>query len=160
MPFDPTPLHRLGDRVTVLPPTLPEHGGEPPRRVHVVIEIEDRRPRARQPNGYRFGTVTLLMVLAMIALALFGCTAHAQPTQWQSYREGFVTRHQGQDARGGGAEIASGLLHRCSGGRAGRAVRGLSPAGYCGSSVTAAARLNEAHVQHGNAALINSGDPD
>ena len=57
-------------------------------------------------------------------------------------------------------EIASGLLHRCSGGRAGRAVRGLSPAGYCGSSVTAAARLNEAHVQHGNAAPINSGDPD
>jgi hypothetical protein len=33
-------------------------------------------------------------------------------------------------------------------------------AGYCGSSVTAAARVNEAHVPHGNAVLINSGDPD
>jgi hypothetical protein len=40
MPFDPTPLHRLGDRVTVLPPTPPERRGDDPRRpVRIVIEV-------------------------------------------------------------------------------------------------------------------------
>ena len=91
MPFDPTPLHKLGDRVTIQPPTRvgsvdnfirtspPERGGGGPIRVHVVIEIEvtDRRARP-QPSGSRLGTITLALVLALLALALFGCTAHAQ----------------------------------------------------------------------------------
>ena len=41
MPFDPTPA-----RFTVLPPTPPPERGEPPRpqRVHIQIELIDRRP--------------------------------------------------------------------------------------------------------------------
>ena len=48
-------------------------------------------------RGYRFGTLTLWLILLLLLAAL----AHAQPTQWQSYREGFVTRYQGTDHRGG-----------------------------------------------------------
>jgi hypothetical protein len=97
MPFDATGLRRPA--VTVLPPTPPERGGGP-QRIHIEIEIVDRRQQSPR-RGYRFGTMTLWLLLLAVALALFGCTAQAQPTSWQSYREGFVTRHQGTDDQGG-----------------------------------------------------------
>jgi hypothetical protein len=100
MPFDPTGLRR--STVTVLPPTPPERsdrGG--PHRVHVVIEIIDQRPR-QQPRGYRFGTLTLWVLVIALLAALAGCTAaQAQPTSWQSYQQGFTRQYQGTDAAGG-----------------------------------------------------------
>jgi hypothetical protein len=55
----------------------------------------DRRapPRPR----YRFGIVTL-RVLAPLLLA---AAAQAQPTTWQTYPDGSITRYRGTDARGG-----------------------------------------------------------
>jgi hypothetical protein len=43
------------------------------------------------------GSFTLWLLVLLLLAAL----AHAQPTQWQSYREGFLTRYQGTDAQGG-----------------------------------------------------------
>jgi hypothetical protein len=96
MPFDPTKLRH--PTVTILPPTPPERGDRGgPQRVHVVIEIVDCRVSGKvaRNGGYRFGSFTFwLLVLLLLA-------AHAQSSQWQSYPEGFVTRHQGTDAQGG-----------------------------------------------------------
>jgi hypothetical protein len=98
MPFDTTKLRQptvtVPGRVTVLPPTPPERS-DGPRRVHIQIEIVDRRtpPRRRRSS---IGVWWWLLLFLLLALA-----AHAQPTQWQSYREGFVTRYQGTDAQGG-----------------------------------------------------------
>jgi hypothetical protein len=53
--------------------------------VRTEIEITDHRLQP-QPSGYRAGSIALLTLLGMIALALLGCTAaHAQPTEWRSY---------------------------------------------------------------------------
>jgi hypothetical protein len=77
MPFDTTKLRQ--PTVTVLPPAPPERGGGP-QRVHIEIVITDQRAPPRR--GYRFGTLTLWLLVLALALALFGCTAHAQPSQW------------------------------------------------------------------------------
>jgi hypothetical protein len=61
-----------------------------------------QRTQAPQRRGYRFGTLTLTLLIVALFAALAGCTAaHAQPTSWQSYRDGFVTRYQGNDQSGG-----------------------------------------------------------
>jgi hypothetical protein len=66
MPFDTTKLRH--PTVTILPPTPPERG-EGPRRVHLVVEIIDRRQQSPR-RGYRFGTLAFwLLVLALAALA-------------------------------------------------------------------------------------------
>ena len=66
-----------------------------------MIEIVDRRAQQR-PRGYRFGTLTLALLILALLAALAGCTAaHAQPSSWQSHREGFMTRYQGTDGQGG-----------------------------------------------------------
>jgi hypothetical protein len=49
------------------------------------------------PTRYRFGTFTL----RVLAPLLFATVAHAQPTTWQTYRDGSTTRYQGTDAKGG-----------------------------------------------------------
>jgi hypothetical protein len=103
MPFDATGFRK--PTVTVLPPSLresgfdarlppvvPERGGEPPRRVHIVIEIEDRR---RPPVRRRGGILWWLLALMVLALA-----AHAQPTMWRSYPFGSGTNYSGTDQRG------------------------------------------------------------
>jgi len=43
MPFDPTTLHQLGDRIRVVPPQPPEGGGGL-RRIHVHFEIMGQSP--------------------------------------------------------------------------------------------------------------------
>jgi hypothetical protein len=96
MPFDTT--GRRQPTITVLPPQPPERGG-PPLRIHVQIELVDRRP----PGGWRrprFGVLKLLLVLILL-VAIFGCSAHAQPTSWSSYPFGSGTNYSGTDARGG-----------------------------------------------------------
>jgi hypothetical protein len=40
-----------------------------------------------------------LISLLLFLLPIFA--AHAQPTSWQSYQEGFITYYQGTDANGG-----------------------------------------------------------
>jgi hypothetical protein len=46
------------------------------------------------------GPVLTLLIIALLS-ALAGCTAaHAQPSSGQSYRDGFMTRYQGNDANG------------------------------------------------------------
>ena len=70
------------------------------QRIHVQIEIVQRQPPQRR--GYRFGTVTLMLLILAMLGALAGCTqAMAQPSSWQSHREGFMTRYQGNDRDGG-----------------------------------------------------------
>jgi hypothetical protein len=68
MPFDNTTLRQ--PNITVLPPTPPDRDGGP-RRIHIEIEIIDRRAQPR-PRGYRFGTLTLWLLLVGLALAMFG----------------------------------------------------------------------------------------
>lgn len=65
MPFDPLRDSRI---TTILPPT--EHGGGP-QRIRIEIEIVDRRA-ITQARGYRFGTLTLWLLVALLALGLFG----------------------------------------------------------------------------------------
>jgi hypothetical protein len=49
----------------------------------------------------RFGTLTLVLVLIALLVALAGCTAaHAQPSSWHSHRDGYLTRYQGIDGNG------------------------------------------------------------
>jgi hypothetical protein len=49
----------------------------------------------------RFATLTLILVLIALLVALAGCTgAHAQPSSWQSHRDGYLTRYQGTDGNG------------------------------------------------------------
>ena len=48
-------------------------------------------------RGYRFGTLTLWLILLLLLAAL----AHAQPTQWQSYESGGTRYYQGTDRYGG-----------------------------------------------------------
>jgi hypothetical protein len=98
MPFDTTKLRQ--PTVTLLPPTPPERGGGP-QRIHIEIEIVDFQAQ-HQPRRYRFGTVTLTLLIIVLLATLLGCTAvHAQPSNWRSYREGFMTRYQGTDRDGG-----------------------------------------------------------
>jgi hypothetical protein len=76
MPFDSAKLKQ--PVVTVLPPTPPERGGGP--RVHVVIEIVDRRAVKKHPP-HKWSLFTFwLIVLLLIAIA-----AHAQQRyeHWQ-----------------------------------------------------------------------------
>jgi hypothetical protein len=92
MPFDPTPLHRIGDRVTVLPPTPPERGGSPRRPVHIVVEVRLPAPPRHRPRAALWWWA---VALAMIALA-----AHAQPVEWRSYPFGSGVNSTGTDAQG------------------------------------------------------------
>jgi hypothetical protein len=102
MPFDNTTFK---PRVTVLPPTPPqppERGGRP-QRIRIEIEIVQRQAPQRATGGYRFSTLALWLIAIGVLVALLGgCTAaHAQPTSRQSYRDGFMTRYQGNDRDGG-----------------------------------------------------------
>jgi hypothetical protein len=77
MPFDNL---RLKPRITVLPTTTPpERGGGGPQRVHIEIEIVDRRQPP--PRRYRFGTFTLWLIVLLVIAAL----AHGQPAPGQRY---------------------------------------------------------------------------
>ena len=102
MPFDSTTFRQPA--VTILPPQSPERGGGP-RRIHIEIQIIDRRAQTPQRRGYRIGSLTLLALC--LALALFGSRPRAA-SSWQSYREGFVTRHQGTGMAGDGPGRATG----------------------------------------------------
>jgi hypothetical protein len=105
MPFDPAnvrvlpPSLREPSHTVDLPPVPPERGGGGPRRVHIVIEIVDRRQPQRRRSS--IGTFAVMLFALIVALALFGCAAHAQPSQWESYRQGSTTYYSGTDAKGG-----------------------------------------------------------
>ena len=89
------------------PPPPGEPPGEPPRRqvVQIDILITDKqraivapaKPARPVPNIWAVRIVLLLLIIA--ALSLARC-AHAQPSQWSSYQQGFTTMHQGTDAQG------------------------------------------------------------
>jgi len=92
MPFDSLRV-KQPDNVVHLPPIVREGGGGGPQRIHIEIEIVDRRA-APPKRGQRFiGWLLLLMLITM--------AAHAQPSSWSSHREGFMTRYSGTDAQGG-----------------------------------------------------------
>jgi hypothetical protein len=95
MPFDSTTFRQ--PKVTVLPPQgplePPERGGGP-RRIRIEIEIIDRRALKPPPNNFWAAPLWLLLFLLLAALA------HAQPTSWESHRDGFMTRYQGTDRDG------------------------------------------------------------
>jgi hypothetical protein len=113
MPFDNTTLRQ--PRVTVLPPTradnfigtlpppTPRERGGGPQRIVINIEIVQRHPPQRATGGYRFGTLTMtLLIIGLLVALLGGCTpAMAQPSSWQSHQDGFMTRYQGTDRDGG-----------------------------------------------------------
>jgi hypothetical protein len=67
---------------------------EPPR-VRVEIEINQRQPPPPQRSKLWHGVVLLIVVIAL--LSLMGGCAQAQPTQWNSYKQGFLTMHDGSD---------------------------------------------------------------
>jgi hypothetical protein len=106
MPFDATGFRQ--PRVTVLPPTPPDPpergGGEPRQRIHLMIEIVQRQPPQRATGGgYRFGTLTLWLLIIGLLAALAGCgtAAQAQPQSWSSYKLGGTTIYNGTDSNGG-----------------------------------------------------------
>ena len=73
MPFDPVGRHDRRPKITVLPPTPEEPPRGPGPRIHIEIEIIDRRPRGSRPRG----AATLLWWcviggIAMMSLALVG----------------------------------------------------------------------------------------
>lgn len=70
---------------------------EPPR-VRVEIEINHRQPPAPQRSKLWHGVALLIVVIAL--LSLMGGCAKAQPTQWQSYRQGFMSYGNGTDRDG------------------------------------------------------------
>jgi hypothetical protein len=78
MPFDPNP-----DRVVILPPSPPERGEPRRQRVHIEIEIVDRRQQSPPRRGYRFGTFTLVLFVLLLLAAL----AHAQPSDGRFHYE-------------------------------------------------------------------------
>jgi hypothetical protein len=74
MPFDTTKV-RLPDNVVHLPPVTPERGGGGPQRIHIQIEIVDRRGTPPGTGkGHRFGTVVLVLFWLLLLAAL----AHAE----------------------------------------------------------------------------------
>ena len=96
MPFDRTTCHQPAPQ----PPQPPERSGGP-RRIRIEIETV-QRPQLAQRHFCWFGTLTLTLLAIALLAALAGCAAApAQPSSWQSYREGFMTMHQGTDADGG-----------------------------------------------------------
>ena len=89
-------------RMTPPPPPVPP--ADPPRqpRVHVAVEIVHRKPARPRSNLRDMAIMLWLLVIAILVVAwLTGGIAHAQPSSWQSYPEGFMTRYQGTDAAGG-----------------------------------------------------------
>jgi hypothetical protein len=70
--------------------------------VRIDIELVQRRPPQRATGGgYRFGTLTLALLIIGLLVALAGCAAaHAQPSSWTSHRDGYLTRYQGTDRNG------------------------------------------------------------
>jgi hypothetical protein len=105
MPFDATGFRK--PTVTVLPPSLrepahdvrispvvPERGGEPPRRIHIVIEIVDRHRPMRHPRSALWWWI--------VAFGLIALAAHAQepPREWRSYPFGSGTNSYGTDRQG------------------------------------------------------------
>jgi hypothetical protein len=56
---------------TILPPSPPEGGGGGgPQRIRIEIEIVDRRAQPPRPRGYRFGTLTMVLIIMLLAALL------------------------------------------------------------------------------------------
>jgi hypothetical protein len=91
MPFDTAKVRQ--PEITVLPPTIigrgsnlgpipPERGGGP-QRLHIEIEIIDRRQQS-PGRGYRFGTFTLvLLVLLLLAVLAHADQGGIHYDHWQ-----------------------------------------------------------------------------
>jgi hypothetical protein len=84
-------------RVAVPPPPPPrkEEPGRP--RITVNIEINQVKPAQKRHQGASL--VWLIVLVLVLGFLLAGC-AQAQPTQWQSYRQGFNTMFEGTDGEG------------------------------------------------------------
>ena len=69
---------------------------EPPP-VRVEIEI-NQGLTMKPPRAGTWGFAALVWAIVMIVLlSLMGGCAQAQPTQWNSYKQGFLTMHDGSD---------------------------------------------------------------
>jgi hypothetical protein len=86
----------LLDGMHDLPPRPPERGGGGAQRIHVQIEITDRRAQPTQRS--RGGVLQLLVALPSL---LFGSLGHAQPSNWSSYQLGSTRYYEGTDQNGG-----------------------------------------------------------
>ena len=87
MPFDSTKLRQRQPSVTVLPPTTqpPERGGGP-QRVHVTIEINDKRAIARaQRQRSRWVMAVLIWAIVIGILATLARADNGGPRydHWQ-----------------------------------------------------------------------------
>jgi hypothetical protein len=86
MPFDNPKLRVLPPTITGkgcnLAPLQPERGGGGPQRIHIEIEIIDRRGANLRPTTSRFGTFALVLLVLLLLAAL----AHGQQRyeHWQS----------------------------------------------------------------------------
>lgn len=90
-------LGNILDEVPHAPAPPPPPRDPEIRRVVVNIEItpQRRKPKPKpRADRWLFATMIWLIVLAMFAFA------HAQPVEWQSYRQGFMTHMHGNDADG------------------------------------------------------------
>lgn len=79
------------------PPQEPPR--EPPRGPRVRVEIEIIEHRQGRPRAVRSGISVFWWLL--LGLMLLGAVAHAQPTQWRSYKQGFLTMHEGNNGWSG-----------------------------------------------------------
>src|SRR5215469_13765077 len=93
MPFDPTNWRQ--PTVTVLPPTPPKRGGGP-QRIHIEIEIVDRRA-ASPRRGYRPGRFTFWLIVLLLLAAMAHADNGIRYDHWQDTTSGWhgQTRTQG-----------------------------------------------------------------
>lgn len=78
MPFDPAGFHNKPN-VTILPPTPPEPGGGG-RRVHIEIEIVDRRQEIRRRPAEPGRRLRSAFWFWFVVLMLIALSAHSQTT--------------------------------------------------------------------------------
>ena len=83
------------------PPRPPSPAPRDPPHVRVVVNIEIVPVQHRRPPRASAGSRWAVAALVWLAVVLLLSAAHAQPTRWESHRQGFMTYGNGTDPHGG-----------------------------------------------------------
>ena len=78
----------------------PRPPGEPPRPPRVTVSIEINQGLTMKPpraGVWGFAALLWAIVMFIILLLIFSSHGHAQGVQWNSYKQGFLTMHDGSD---------------------------------------------------------------
>ena len=65
------------------------------------MPMNSAQPVALVEHARQKAPPVISFTLILVVLLLLAALVHAQPTSWQSYRDGFITRYSGTDANGG-----------------------------------------------------------